>query len=220
MTLEIVSYCLGPVQTNTYLIADGETGEAIVIDPAWDGELILELAGEKGWRIGSIWLTHAHFDHLAGAAAIADGTAPPPPVALHPDDYWLWRLRGNAPFFGLDIDPGPEPTIELTHLQALYLGGTTFETRHAPGHTPGHVMFYAAAEEALFCGDVIFQMSIGRTDLPGGNSRQLLESIRTQVLTLPDSTRLYPGHGPETTVGFERKHNPFLSGWDSRKPEK
>jgi glyoxylase-like metal-dependent hydrolase (beta-lactamase superfamily II) len=212
MSLGILTFCLGPVQTNTYLVGDQETGEAVVIDPAWDGDFILTEAGKRGWRIGSIWLTHAHFDHLGGAAAVADGTNPPPPVALHPADYWLWRLRGNAPFFGIDIDPGPEPTIDLEDRQNLFLGRTTFETRHAPGHTPGHVMFYLADGGVLFCGDVIFQLSIGRTDLPGGNTEDLLASIRSQVLTLPDETILYPGHGPATTVGFERLHNPFLAG--------
>ena len=124
--LEIVAFTLGPVQTNTYLLGDSDTGEAIVIDPAWDGDLILDEAKSRDWRIGNIWLTHAHFDHLGGAAAIADGSQPPPPVALHPDDYWLWRLRGNAPLFGLDIDPGPEPTIELEHGQKMFLAGLEF----------------------------------------------------------------------------------------------
>ena len=208
--LEIVMFTLGPVQTNTYLLGDSKTGEAVVIDPAWDGELILEEADSRGWRIGSIWLTHAHFDHLGGAAAVADGSQPPPPVALHPDDYWLWRLRGNAPLFGLEIDTGPEPTIELQHGQIMHLAGLEFETLHAPGHTPGHVMFYEPANGLLFCGDVIFQLSIGRTDLPQGNTEQLMTSIQTQVLTLPDATRLLPGHGPETNIGFERANNPFV----------
>ncbi|MDX1437612.1 MAG: MBL fold metallo-hydrolase [Anaerolineales bacterium] len=210
MTLEIAAFTLGPVQTNTYLVADGETKEAVVIDPAWDGDLILSEAAKRNWRIGSIWLTHAHFDHLGGAAEVADGTDPPPPVALHPGDYWLWRQRGNAPLFGLEIDPGPEPTIDLAHGQRLFLGSLEFEVRFAPGHTPGHVMFYESVHGVLFGGDVIFQNSIGRTDLPGGSAEQLFDSIRQQVLTLPDETRLLPGHGPETTVGLERVNNPFV----------
>jgi glyoxylase-like metal-dependent hydrolase (beta-lactamase superfamily II) len=208
--LEIVSFVLGPAMTNAYLVADSETGEAAVIDPAWDGEVILHTASEKGWRIGHIWLTHAHFDHLGGAAAVADGVDPPPPVALHPEDYWLWRAEGGARMFGFQIDPGPEPTIELSDAQRLHLGGLIFDVRAAPGHTPGHVMFYCASAGVLFCGDVIFQMSVGRTDLPGGDHQTLINSIVTQVLTLPDSTRLLSGHGPETTVGVERASNPFL----------
>lgn len=208
--LSIVNLVLGPVQTNTYLIADDQSGEAVVIDPSDQGELIVAEAEQRGWRIGNIWLTHAHFDHLGGAAGVADRINPPPPVALHPDDYPLWRMQGGAPFFGMRIDPGPEPTIDLHHGQILFLGRNQLEVRHAPGHTRGHVMFYCASEGVLFCGDVIFQGGIGRTDLPGGDYDTLLASIHSQVLTLPDDTRLLSGHGSETYVGMERTSNPFL----------
>jgi hydroxyacylglutathione hydrolase len=209
--LEIVRFILGPVQTNSYLIADPETKQAAAIDPAWDGQVILEEARKHGWRIANIWLTHAHFDHFAGAAAVADGSMPMPPVALHPDDYTLWRAMGGAQSFGMQIDPGPEPTIDLHHGQVLYLGSSELNVRHAPGHTPGHVILYAQKENVVFCGDVIFNGSIGRTDLPGGDFDTLINSIRTQILTLPDETRLLSGHGEETTVGRERKWNYFLS---------
>ncbi len=209
--LEILSFTLGPVMTNAYLLADPEAGEAAVIDPAWDGEVILDAAKERGWRIAHIWLTHAHFDHFGGAAGVADGCNPLPMVALHPADYPLWRALGGAPFFGIPLDdPGPEPTIDLHHGQTLRLGRYEFEVRHAPGHTPGHVMFYCATESVLFSGDVIFKRSVGRTDLPGGDWETLLRSIREQVLTLPDATRILPGHMGETTVGEERRGNPFL----------
>lgn len=210
MMLTIVPMVLGPVQTNAYLLAEASTGEAVVIDPAWDGDLLLGEASRRGWRIGSIWLTHAHFDHFGGAAAVADGTNPPPPVALHPQDYNLWRMQGGAPFFGMRIDPGPEPTIDLVHGQTLHLGSNLLEVRHAPGHTPGHVVFYCPSVAVCFCGDVIFQGSIGRTDLPGGDFDTLMSSIQTQILSLPDETRLLSGHGLETTVGIERRQNPFL----------
>jgi len=209
--LEIVEFTLGPVMTNAYLVADPHSAEAVVIDPADDGQVIVAQAEERGWRIGSIWLTHAHFDHLAGAGQVADNVNPPPPVALHPQDYSLWRMGGGAAFFGMRIDPGPEPTIELQHLQTLNLGGNKFQVRHAPGHTRGHVVFYCAEEKVVFCGDVIFQGSIGRTDLPGGDYKTLLNSIREQILTLPADTRLLSGHGPESTVEQERRWNPFLS---------
>lgn len=208
--LKIVTFTLGPAMTNAYLIADPETSEAAVIDPAWDGHLIVGGAEKNGWRIGNIWLTHAHFDHIGGAGAVADKSSPPPPVALHPQDYPLWRAQGGAPFFGVRIDPGPEPTIDLHHGQILHLGGNQLQVRYAPGHTPGHVVFYCQSEKVLFCGDVIFRGSIGRTDLPGGDFNTLIDSIREQVLSLPDETRLLSGHGPETTVGQERRYNPFL----------
>ncbi len=209
--LDILTFTLGPAATNGYLLGDDRSGEAICIDPPWDGERILEAAGARGWRVTSIWLTHAHFDHLGGAAAVADGSNPPPPVALHPEDYWLWRNEGGAPLFGLRIDPGPEPTIDLFHGMRMQHGGVAVEVRHAPGHTPGHVMFYLAEMGVLFCGDVIFQGSIGRTDLPRGDYDTLIESIRNQVLPLPDSVKLLSGHGPATTVGDERLLNPFLN---------
>lgn len=210
--LEIVSFTLGSVMTNVYLIADPLTGEAVVIDPADEGEIIVAEARRRNWRIGSIWLTHAHFDHLAGAGAVADLANPPPPIAMHSDDYPLWRMQGGAPYFGMRIDPGPEPTIQLHHGDTLWVGGNQFEVRHTPGHTRGHVIFYCKQEKVVFCGDVIFQGSIGRTDLPGGDYDTLIRSIENQILSLPDETRLLSGHGPETSVGRERRTNPFLIG--------
>jgi glyoxylase-like metal-dependent hydrolase (beta-lactamase superfamily II) len=210
--LTILTFTLGSVMTNTYLIADPDTKEAAVIDPADKGRMIVGEAVKRGWRIGHIWLTHAHFDHLAGAGGVADHLNPAPPVALHREDYPLWRMQGGAMLFGLRIDPGPEPTIDFKQGMTLWLGGNTFEVRHAPGHTPGHVLLYCEAEKVAFVGDVIFQGSIGRTDLPGGDYDTLIQSIRQQVLTLPDETRLLSGHGPETTVGEEKENNPFLSG--------
>lgn len=209
--LDLVTLVLGPAQTNAYLVADTDRGEAVAVDPAWDGSLIIEQARQRGWRVTNIWLTHAHFDHLGGAGAVADLSSPTPPVALHPADYPLWRMQGGAPLFGFKIDPGPEPTIDFQHGMQMSLGEYQFEVRHAPGHTPGHVLIYCKQASLAFVGDVIFAGSIGRTDLPGGSYEQLINSIHEQVLSLPDATRLLSGHGPETTVARERLHNPFLT---------
>jgi len=209
--LEIVSFELGPVVTNSYLVADTESAEAVVIDPAWNGAKIVNAAQENNWRIGSIWLTHAHFDHLGGCAEIASLLDPDPPIALHPSDMPLWQIQGGATYFGMQIDPGPEPSIKLEHGMPISVGEFTFEVRHTPGHTPGHVIFYSESQGIVFCGDVIFHGSIGRTDLPGGSYQAIINSIRTQILPLADHIRLLPGHGPETTVGEERKYNPFLT---------
>jgi glyoxylase-like metal-dependent hydrolase (beta-lactamase superfamily II) len=208
--LEMTTYILGPVETNAYLIADSVTREAVVIDPAWDGQVILDEARRRGWNIQAVWLTHAHFDHIAGAAEIVKSSKPALPVALHPADLPIYSAQGGAPLFGMWIAPAPKPSIALQHGDTLRLGGYEFEVRHAPGHTPGHVVFYCAAEKIVFCGDVIFYGSIGRTDLPGGSYSVLMDSIRSQILSLPDETRLLSGHGPETTVGDERRENPFL----------
>ena len=208
--LEIVTFTLGPAMTNAYLVADPDTKEAAVIDPAWDGHIILDEAQKRGWRIGHLWYTHAHFDHIGGAGAIADALNPLPLVALHPADHVLWRAEGGAPLFGFKIDPGPEPTIDLQHGQILKLGSVEFEVRHTPGHTLGLCVFYVADEEICFSGDLIFRDSVGRTDLPGGDWETLLKSIHEQVFTLPGETRLLSGHGPETTVGWEKQYNPYL----------
>ena len=210
--LEIVSFTLGPAQTNAYLVADSETKEAVVIDPAWDGHVILEAAKKRGWRIGHLWYTHAHFDHIGGAGAIADALNPLPLVALHPNDHVLWRAGGGGAFFGFDIDPGPEPTIDFTHGQILRLGNVEFEVRFTPGHTSGHCILYVAQSDTCFCGDLIFAGSVGRTDLPGGDWETLVKSIREQIFILPDNTRLLSGHGLETTVGEEKRSNPFVGG--------
>ena len=182
--LEIVPFTLGPAVTNAYLVADSETKEAVVIDPAWDGQIILEAARQRGWRIAHLWYTHAHFDHIGGAGAIADALNPLPLVALHPNDHVLWRAGGGGAVFGFDIDPGPEPAIDFYQGQILRLGSVEFEVRFTPGHAPGHCILYVASEKVCFCGDLIFAGSVGRTDLPGGNWEQLVESIKTQVFTM------------------------------------
>src|SRR5215207_9279161 len=210
--LEIVSFTLGPAQTNAYLVADSDTKEAVVIDPSWDGHIILDAAKKRGWRIGHMWYTHAHFDHIGGAGAIADALNPLPLVALHPNDHVLWRAGGGGSIFGFDIDPGPEPTIDFEHGQILRLGDVEFEVRFTPGHTLGHCILYVASAGICFCGDLIFAGSVGRTDLPGGDWDQLVESIKTQVFTMPGDTRLLSGHGAETTVAKEKANNPFVGG--------
>jgi hydroxyacylglutathione hydrolase len=208
--LQIIPLVLGPAATNAYLIADDNTNEAVVIDPAWDGETILAEAHQLDWHIGQMWVTHAHFDHFAGAGAIQSGCNPPPSIALHPADLPLWRIKGGAEWFGFRMDTPPQPDNLLQAAQILRVGQYEFEVRTTPGHSPGHVVFYCANEGLLFCGDTIFAGSIGRTDLPGGNEETLLESIHRQILTLPDPTRLLCGHGEETSVGEEKRNNLYL----------
>ncbi len=207
--LTVLTFPLGPLQTNTWLIAE-ETGEAVVVDPAWDSNAILGEVQRRNWRIGQIWCTHAHFDHIGGVAALTRAMNPPPPIALHADDRPLWAAQGGAHLFGFPMPTLPMPTLILTHGQFLSLGRCTFEVLHTPGHTPGHCVFYCAEAGLCLCGDLIFQGNVGRTDLPGGDWTTLVQSIHTQIFSLPEATRLLPGHGPQTTVGEEKRNNPFV----------
>lgn len=210
MSLEIIALELGPLANNTYIAADSNSGDAVVIDPAMDSQAVLAASSQRGWTLRQIWLTHAHFDHIAGVHLLAVSQTPGLPVALHPADLALYRDLGGARKFGFHIDAGPEPQILLAHQQILSIGEIQFQVRHTPGHTPGHVVFHSPAAGTVFCGDLIFLGSVGRTDLPGGSQRQLIESIQTQILSLPPQTRLLSGHGPETTVADEIRENPFL----------
>jgi glyoxylase-like metal-dependent hydrolase (beta-lactamase superfamily II) len=210
MALEILSLQLGPMENNTYVAADVSSGQAVVIDPSFDSEVILPEIEQRGWSLSAIWLTHAHFDHIAGVKALLSASSPPPAVGLHPADLPLWQQGGGARIFGLEIELGPEPSLSFVDGSTLQLGDNSFEVRHTPGHTTGHVVFYCAQEAVVFCGDLIFYHGVGRTDLPGGDHRTLLRSIREQILTLPPATRLLSGHGPETTVAEEQAANPFL----------
>jgi glyoxylase-like metal-dependent hydrolase (beta-lactamase superfamily II) len=210
--LEIVPLILGPVATNTYLIADTETGEAAVIDPAWDGQLIAAEAKQRNWRIGQLWITHSHFDHIGGTGDLVRSLPAEPVIALHPNDRPLWDTQGGAALFGLSLPAAPDTTLNLVHGMDLHLGQTAFKVLHTPGHTPGHCIYYCADAGVCFCGDLIFRESVGRTDLPGGNWESLVASIRSYVFSLPEETRLLSGHGPETTVGQEKSVNPFVHG--------
>lgn len=210
MALEILTFELGPMQNNTYLLADTVTGSAVVVDPSFDSEIVLGEAQKRGWTIQGIWLTHAHFDHIAGVKMLAESREPGLPVGLHPKDLPLFEQGGGARNFGVRVEPGPHPALYFEHEQTLNLGSEMVEVRFTPGHTPGHVVFYSASASAALVGDLIFYHSVGRTDLPGGDLEALLQSIHTQVMTLPPETRLLSGHGPETTVAEERENNPYL----------
>ena len=209
--MKIITLTLGPVQTNSYIVADEKSKEAIVVDPSWDGDEIAKIALEADLKIKEIWLTHAHFDHIGGIADLVNSLPETPPVYLHADDYDLWKDWGGGARFGIQIDPGPEP-IPLEHGQMLKVGKFSFETRHTPGHRPGHSVFYCADAGVLFSGDLIFYRSVGRTDLPGGNWATLEKSIREQIYSLPAETQIFSGHGDATSVGDEKENNHFVKG--------
>jgi glyoxylase-like metal-dependent hydrolase (beta-lactamase superfamily II) len=213
MNLEIVRQTLGPLPNNVYLLGDADSGDAVVIDPGYDSRFVLARVESLGWTLRQVWLTHAHFDHLAGVAEIIAASDSPLPVGLHPAGLDWYRAEGGAGLFGMSVEQPPEPAITFEDGMKLALvpgGAPVVEVLYAPGHSPGHVMFYFEALSSLICGDVIFREGIGRTDLQDGDLDLLLGSIREKVFTLPDETRLLPGHGPESTVGYEKAHNPFL----------
>ena len=213
MKLSFVGLTLGPLQNNVYLLGDVHSGDAVVIDPSFESNAVLARAESMGWSLRQVWLTHGHFDHIAGAAEVAQAFDPPLSVGLHPADSDWYHHEGGAALFGQSIQQPPDPTILFDHGMQLMVGKDSppvITVIHSPGHSTGHVMFYCETLGVLFCGDVIFREGIGRTDLAGGDMAVLLNSIHEQVLSLPDETRLLPGHGPESTVGFEREHNPYL----------
>lgn len=213
MTLDFVQLTLGPLPNNVYLLGDEQSGDAVVIDPSFDSQIVMAKAEEKKWKIRQVWLTHAHFDHIAGVGVIANAFSPSLPVGLHPDDQNWYDADGGASRFGMSIPPLPSISMQLDHGMALSLSrdkSPLVTVVHTPGHSAGHVMFYCESLGVLFCGDLIFREGVGRTDLEGGDFDTLLKSIQEHVLSLPDDTRLLPGHGPVSTVGHERVHNPYL----------
>lgn len=199
---------VGPLWANCYIVGCERTRLGAVIDPGDEADRILAAVRDLGLTITHVLLTHAHFDHIAAADAVLRATGAS--LAIHPDDIPLLNAGGGAAFFGIEPPPIPEPAIRLAAGQEIAIGDLTLRVLHTPGHSPGHVTFYEASEQAIFDGDVLFAQGIGRADLPGGSYAVLMRSIREQLLRLPDETRVYSGHGPPTTIGQERSTNPWL----------
>lgn len=207
-TLQIRSYALGPLATNAYVLVKRDSNRAIVIDPGMNPDPLLK--DVQDLEVEAILLTHAHFDHIGGVDELRKLKGCP--VYLHGDEAeWLINpdLNGSMlwPDVSRPISSEPAEYI-LQNGQRLHLLGEQFEVYHTPGHSPGSVSFHWGTH--LFSGDVLFQQSVGRTDLPGGSSRELHDSIHRVLFHFPDHTYVHPGHGPETTIGFEKKHNPYV----------
>ncbi len=194
---------------NTVLVACGDGRTAVLVDPGAATPDALAVARARNLHVAAILLTHAHLDHVEGVPLARSATGAP--IHLHPDDRILYdNVAAQAAQFGVGTVELPPPDHDLVPGVNVSFGGSEFEVVFAPGHSPGHVIFVSTTEPVAIVGDVIFLGSIGRTDLPGGDYRVLMDSIRTRVMTLPPQIRLITGHGPETTVAHERDTNPFL----------
>lgn len=205
--LTLRCFPLGPLQANCYLLSDGRA--AVLVDPGDEPERLLAVLRAEGLTLEAIWLTHAHFDHVGAVEGITQ--AIDVPVYLHPADQPLYaQARLAAARWGIPLVQPTKPPTPLAAGGTLSFGGAAVECRYTPGHAPGHIAFYIPALNSVIAGDALFAGSIGRTDLPGGNYGQLIASIERELLTLPDDTVVYPGHGPATTIGQERRNNPFL----------
>lgn len=211
--LHILRHTFNPFQENTYVVHDG--GEAVLIDPGcWNSaeELELDRSLERaGVRPVRLVLTHAHIDHVLGNAGVErrHGLRP----WMHRNDLPLLEAaprQGHV--YGIPCAPSPQPEGFLDEGDVVALSGGQLEVLFVPGHAPGHIVLYCREQGFVIGGDVLFRESIGRTDLPGGDTDTLLHHIRTKLFTLPDDTVVYPGHGPETTIGHEKRANPFLRG--------
>ncbi len=218
----IAKFVLSIFQQNSRVVACERTGRAIAIDPGADSAEMVSHIKDKGWQLQAVTLTHGHLDHVGGTKFLKEAF-PETEVILHKDDEDLYYglpqqpLMMGLPKFqlaalGLDYAEPPKLTRNWVHGERYQVGELVFEVLHSPGHTRGHVVLVEWNEKTVFVGDCLFAGSIGRTDLPGGDHDQLIESINTNILGLGDDFVVYSGHGPETTVGDERRTNPFLNG--------
>jgi hydroxyacylglutathione hydrolase len=207
--LEVVSLPNGQFAQNCYLLADRRTREAAIIDPGEEPAMFLAELNTRAWTLRAIWLTHAHVDHILGVEAVKQATGVP--IHLHPRDRPIYdALPQFSAWVGRELAVPPPPDVDLAAGDRLRVGGLEFEVRFTPGHSPGSVSFVGQGK--VFGGDVLFNGSVGRTDLPGGDFATLMSSINSQFLSLPDSTVVHSGHGPDTTIGVERLTNPFITG--------
>ena len=206
--MEITQFVIGMIGTNSYIVSREGTGECVLIDPAVYSEEMVSYIQRKGLHVQAILLTHGHFDHIMGIDGFLEVF--PVPVYAHKEEALLLNdASSNA-----SVSYGEAYTYSGAEYvedgQKLYLAGILFEVLYTPGHTIGGCCYYVAEVDVVFSGDTLFANSVGRTDFPGSSSSSLISAIKDKLMTLPDDTRVYPGHMGETAIGHERKNNPFL----------
>ena len=197
-------------EQNCSLISCEKSGKGALIDPGGEAPRLLQAAEEEGVEIEKILLTHGHLDHVGAARQIARQLGIPILGPHRADAFWLQMLPSQAQMFGFPELEAFEPDRWLEEGDQIEVGETTLAVLHCPGHTPGHVVFYSATDRIAFVGDVLFQGSVGRSDFPRGDHAVLIDSIKNKLLPLGDEITFVPGHGPNSTFGFERQHNPYL----------
>ena len=201
-----------PFQQNCSLVWCDETLQAAVIDPGGDLELVLQQVRRLGLKLEQIWLTHAHIDHAGGVAELSKKLGLPIVGPHKADKFWIDGLAEQGRMFGLAHADPFTPTRWLVDGDTVQVGNCVLDVRHCPGHTPGHVVFHSRQAGRAFVGDVLFAGSIGRTDLPQGDSATLINSITQRLWPMGNETVFIPGHGPESTFGRERVSNPYVRG--------
>jgi glyoxylase-like metal-dependent hydrolase (beta-lactamase superfamily II) len=206
--MKIQTIAVGPLQENAYLVVDEGARRAVFVDPGDEAGRLLRALDASGATLDAIWLTHSHMDHVGGIAGILRRY--PVPVLAHPAGKPVYEgAAEHARYFGLEIEQPPPASGTLEEGDAVSVGDTRFHVMHTPGHEPGHVVIHGNG--VAFVGDCLFAGSVGRTDLPLANAPELARSLE-RIAELGDDVKVYPGHGPATTIGHERRHNPFLNG--------
>ena len=201
---------VGPLQCNCSIFGDEQSREALVVDPGDDIDQVLGIIRRHQLKVTAILITHAHIDHIGGAQKLKQATGAP--VYMNANDMELKRMLGiQASWLGVSEPEQPDIDVPMKEGDSVILGAAEFHVLHTPGHTQGSVSLWIPSEGKLIAGDTLFRDSIGRTDLPGGDGRQILRSIRDKLLPLPPETVVIPGHGHNTTIGRERQFNPFVN---------
>ncbi|EYU15191.1 MBL fold metallo-hydrolase [Photorhabdus aegyptia] len=202
---------------NCTLIWNEESKEAAIVDPGGEAEKLIAEIERRGLKLTQILLTHGHFDHVGATAAVAKHFNVPVYGPQQEDAFWIEGLQAQSRMFGIEECPSFEPDRWLNEGDELRVGGVDLSVLHCPGHTPGHVVFVNHEDKLIYMGDVLFKGGVGRSDFPRGNHQQLINSIKDKLLPLGDDYEFIPGHGPMSTLGYERQTNPFLQdevpGW-------